>query len=139
MGFIIDTGVMIAFIIVYVMMALPDPQLKHAIFGCWAWPWYWHGSLHLRASGIEVHAHQLHDFRPPLVSPDGPPVPVVLAARRVDADPWMAPGVRLCDAMHDPKEDFEARAVLAETTDLVSVPKASRPWGTHSMRRSPVV
>ena len=25
------------------------------------------------------------------------------------------------------------------TTDLASVPKASRPWGTHSMRRSPVV
>ena len=69
-------------------------------------------SLSFRASGTEVHAHRFQDLRPSLVSPDDAPVPVVLAARRVVADPWVAPGVRLCDAMHDPKEDFEARAVL---------------------------
>ena len=69
-------------------------------------------SLSLRASETEAHAHQFQDFRPSLVLPGDPPVPVVLAARRVDTDPWMAPGVRLCDAIHDPKEDFEAGEVL---------------------------
>ena len=55
-------------------------------------------SLSLRASGTEVHAHRFQDLRPSLVSPDDAPVPVVLAARRVDADPWMAPA-RLLKAM----------------------------------------
>ena len=69
------------------------------------------GSLSLRASGTEVHAHRFQDFRPSLLFSDDPPVPVVLA-ERMDADPWMAPSDRLCYAMHDPKEDFEAGAVL---------------------------
>ena len=68
-------------------------------------------SLSLRASETEVHAHQFQDFGPSLVFPEDSPVPVVLAARRVDTDPWMTPGVRLWDAMHDPREDLDAGAV----------------------------
>ena len=41
------------FFIVYVMMALPIPQLMHAIFGSLAWPMCWHGEFRLRASGTE--------------------------------------------------------------------------------------
>ena len=40
-----------------------------------------------------------------------PPVPIALA-ERMDTDPWMTPSGHLCYAMHDPKEDCEAGAVL---------------------------
>merc|ERR1740121_2058232 len=29
--------------LVYLLMALPIPQLLHAVFGSWAWPQYWYG------------------------------------------------------------------------------------------------